>query len=167
MTAACADPLLRPTSPGRETSAWQSLWRTTESPDTLAQVRRLLLLALLLTVPSVALATSMKVPFAGNYATTITGKKPVALNGTWTIAIAPGGRYGIYKGGRKLVTGSVRTTLKRAVFIDQAGTSACPAEQAVGIYRWKRVRSLLTLTPISETCRGRRVVLSSRPLLKL
>ena len=131
------------------------------------QVRRLLLLALVLTFPAVALATTAKVPFAGNYATRITEKKPAALNGTWTIAIAPSGRYGIYKAGRKLVIGSVRTTGKRAVFVDQAGPSACPAEQAVGIYRWKRVRSRLTLTPISETCRGRRVVLSSRPLLKL
>jgi hypothetical protein len=126
-----------------------------------------LLLAALLAAPAVAAGSTAKVPFAGKYVTAIAGKKPAGLNGNWTIAIAPGGRFGIYKSGRKLVTGSVRTAGARAVFVDQAGPAACPAEQAVGIYRWKRAGSRLTLTPVSETCRGRRVVLSSRPLLRL
>ena len=130
-------------------------------------MRRLLLVAALLTAPAVALGSPAKVPFPGRYATVITGKKPVSLDGLWTISIAPSGRYGIYKAGRKLVTGSVKTTGKRAVFVDQGGPAACPAVQAVGVYRWKRVGSRLTLTPLSETCRGRRVVLSSRPLLRL
>lgn len=129
-------------------------------------MRRLLLLALL-AVPAVAFGATPKVPFAGTYTTSITGKKPAALNGTWLISIATTGRYGTYKAGRRLVTGSLTTIGKRAVFVDQAGPSACPAAQAVGIYRWKRVGKRLTLTPVSERCRGRRVVLSSRPLLRL
>ena len=130
-------------------------------------MRRLFLVAALLTLPPVALGSSVKVPFAGTYTASITGKRPAALDGVWTIAIAPSGRYGIYKSGRKLVTGSVRSTGRRAVFVDQAGPAACPAAQTVGIYRWKRAGSRLTLTPLSEPCRGRQVVLSSRPLLRL
>jgi hypothetical protein len=131
-------------------------------------MRRLLLTAAILVASAApALAVPAKVPFAGTYTTLIAGKRPTALNGLWTIAIAPGGRYGIYKGGRKLVLGSVRTTGSRATFVDQAGPAACPSTRTVGIYRWERVGAKLRLTPLSDSCRGRRIVLSTHPLLRL
>src|SRR5262245_31588534 len=118
--------------------------------ETLEAMRRLLLLGALLAFPALAVASPITVPFAGTYFTAIRGKKPAALNGRWTIAIARGGRYGIYRAGRKVVTGSVRTKGSRAVFVDQSGPAVCPAAEAVGVYRWKRVGIGLTLTPLSE-----------------
>ena len=73
---------------------------------------------------------------------------------------------GIYKGGLKLVTGSAKTAGKRVTFADQGGRAACHGSRAVGIYRWRLVPGLLTLTPLSERCAGRLVVLSSRPLAR-
>jgi hypothetical protein len=131
-------------------------------------VRRVLLAGVIvLASAGPAFATVAKVPFHGTYTTAIARKKPSALNGLWTIAIAPSGKYGIYKAGRKLVTGSVRTAGARATFIDQAGPAACPATRTVGVYRWKRAGGKLALTPLSDSCRGRRIVLSSHPLLRL
>ena len=118
----------------------------------------------LLAVPVIALAAAAKIPIAGTYTTTVAGKNPAALKGTWTISIAPSGRYGIYKSGQRLITGSAKTIGARVTFVDQGGPAACRGAQAVGVYRWKLTAGLLTLTPLSEQCPGRRIVLSSRPL---
>ena len=127
-------------------------------------VRRLAAgVVVLLAVPALALAASEKIPFAGTYTTTITGKG-AGFNGKWTISIAPSGRYGIYKSGKKIITGSAKTTGKRVTFADQLGPAACPGAQAIGVYTWKLAGKLLTLTPLSDACSGRRTVLSSRPL---
>jgi hypothetical protein len=112
-----------------------------------------------LSLPALATAAALALPIKGTYTTTVSGSK-------WTISIAPSGRYGIYNTGRKLVTGSVRVTGKRVAFVDQGGPRACRGAVAVGIYRWQLTRGLLTLTPLSERCSGRRVVLSTRPLLR-
>jgi hypothetical protein len=117
---------------------------------------------LCLAVP--ALAGGAKMPLSGTYTVTLAKKVPAELKGAWTISIAPTGRYGIYKSGRKLVVGSARAAGKRVTFVDQAGPAACRGAQALGVYRWKKAVGQLTLTPLSEQCAGRRIVLSSRPL---
>jgi len=124
------------------------------------------LLVAVLVVPAAALGLSAKSPIAGVYTTTLKGQAEPALDGRWTISIAPSGRYGIYTGGLKLVTGSAKTVGKRVTFADQGGRAACHGSRAVGIYRWRLVPGLLTLTPLSERCAGRLVVLSSRPLAR-
>lgn len=119
----------------------------------------------LLAVPALALAAGQKIPLAGTYTVTIVGKG-TGIDGKWAISIAPSGRYGIYARGRRIITGSAKTTGKRVTFADQGGPSACPGAKAVGVYRWKLAGGLLTLTPLSDACTGRRIVLSSRPLRK-
>ncbi|PWU18621.1 MAG: hypothetical protein C5B48_14560 [Candidatus Rokuibacteriota bacterium] len=122
---------------------------------------------LLLVVPPLALAGARKLPFSGTYQTTIAGKASAALDGRWIISIAPSGRYGIYKSGRKLVSGTASTRGTRATFVDQSGRSACRGAQAIGIYRWRFVSGTLTLTPLSDPCAGRRTVLSTHSLRRL
>jgi hypothetical protein len=124
------------------------------------------LLVASLLVPATALAIAAKSPISGVYTTTLRGKAPPFLNGRWTISVAPSGRYGIYKSGVKLVTGSAKTVGTRVTFADQGGRAACHGSGAVGVYRWKLARGLLTLTPLSERCAGRKVVLSSLPLVR-
>jgi len=124
------------------------------------------LLVASLVVPAAALAFATKSPLAGAYTTTLKGKTPSSFNGRWTISVAPSGRYGIYKSGVKLVTGSAKTVGTRVTFADQGGPAACHGSAAVGVYRWKLARGLLTLTPLSERCAGRKLVLSSRPLVR-
>jgi hypothetical protein len=123
-------------------------------------------LLVVLAIPATSLGFPAKSPIAGVYTTSVTNKAQPALTGTWTISIAPRGRYGIYKSGIKLVTGSARTVGARVTFADQGGRAACHGAGAVGIYRWKLAHGLLTLIPLSDRCVGRRFVLSSHPLAR-
>ena len=123
--------------------------------------RFLLAVALLLTV---AVPASAGLP--GVYWTTIAGQKPAVLNGRWRVSFLAGGRYTVAKDGAVLVAGMGSVRGDRITFGHETGPAACRGPQATAVYRWTLRGKTLILTPISERCPGRQVVLATRPLIR-
>ena len=99
---------------------------------------------------------------AGTYSTTVTGKG--TTSGTWTIQLrgdgtmavtAPSTYAGAVSGFQFDVSGD---RFRTDAFIGDLCSGLPP-----GLYRWERSRSMLTLTPLQDTCGGRVKVLSSVP----
>ncbi len=107
------------------------------------------------------LAAVLAAALPGTYATTITGAKPALLNGSWLVQLRADGSYAIEHGGAVVVRGRGAVTGPRITFGHEIGPLACPGPAT---YRWSLHGRTLTLTPLAESCAGRRLVLASHPL---
>ncbi len=90
------------------------------------------------------------------------------LNGAWTVSFVRWGVYMIARSSGVLVRGKAKVTGDRITFGvgGETGPAACRGARARGTYRYAEKGLLLTLTPISDPCPGRRAVLAPRPLRK-
>jgi hypothetical protein len=114
-----------------------------------------------------ATAAAAAAPLQGTFQTVIANAPVKQLDGTWRLTLQPGGGYTTKRNGVVLVRGHETQTATTITFVDQSGPMACSAAQATGTYRWSRSGSLLRLTPVRESCTGRRLVLTAHPLHKL
>jgi hypothetical protein len=116
-----------------------------------------LLLAALaaLALSSVALAAG---GLSGTYKTTI--KSPAQLKGTWTLALAKGGKYTVTMSGQPVARGTYSSTSTTITFLRERG-SGC---NGVGKYAWKRAGKTVTFVRKREapSCQGRAAVLAHR-----
>jgi len=93
---------------------------------------------------------------SGTYKTKITGSKQ--FNGTWTLQFKKDGAYSVKHNGRVEVTGTFTSTDSKLTFLKgDKGPGACPG---AGKYEWDLTGKKLKLTRISDSCSGRRTVLS-------
>jgi hypothetical protein len=92
----------------------------------------------------------------GTYKTKITGSKH--FNGTWTLQFTKKGAYTVKHNGKVEVTGTFTSTDSKLTFLKgDKGPGACPG---VGKYEWDLTGKKLKFTRISDSCSGRRTVLS-------
>jgi hypothetical protein len=118
--------------------------------------------AAVLLVPAASAAT----PPAGTFSTTISGQMNAQLNGRWQLRLLAGSRYAVLRNGVAVVRGAGTRTARRLTFKDTAGPAACRGGDATGVYSWKLSGKSLTLTAVSDSCTGRRAVLTSHALVR-
>jgi len=135
---------------------------------TLARVKRLAALALVLLVSTGAAAAlaAGSTPFGAKYKTVVKGQAP-ALNGTWQIAFTPTGTYTVTKQGTagKLIVGKATASGNTLVFHDSSGPLACPGGKS-GSYVWTLKGTKLTLKILKDPCGGRPLILAGAPFTK-
>jgi hypothetical protein len=92
----------------------------------------------------------------GTYKTKITGSKQ--FNGNWALQFTKKGTYTVKQNGNVEVTGTFTSTGSKLTFLKgDKGNGACPAG---GKYKWDLTGKTLKFTRISDSCSGRRTVLS-------
>ncbi len=121
-----------------------------------------------LTLAAAALAAAAASALAatsisGTYTTTISGAKPAALNGNWTIVFAKG-RYEVAKGAQPVVIGTDSISGHTLTLHDMVGPAKCAAPNATGTYTFTQSGSTLTLKVAHDGCAPRRTILASHPL---
>jgi serine/threonine-protein kinase len=96
----------------------------------------------------------------GTYETRISGEtaEDAGLTGTWRLQFLPGGAVRAIWNGVTVVRGSASVTGTQVKLTDEAGSEACRGPEATGVYRWELREGLLTLTPLRDLCRPRRIV---------
>jgi len=102
----------------------------------------------------------------GIWTTTVTGKKPAALNGDWAIQILPNGDYTTVKragnSAKLMVRGEAYLVGSRGIiFKNETGPAACTGKQAAGRYSFVVIGKTLTFVRVKDLCVGRRTVLGS------
>ena|SRR5438874_319888 len=102
----------------------------------------------------------------GTFSTVIAGQNVALLNGRWKLELLPGSRYTVVRNGVVMIRGTGARTATEITFDDTSGPAACQGSEVRAIYRWHVAGHKLTLTPITEHCAGRRVVLTSHPLVR-
>lgn len=111
------------------------------------------ILVVLLVMASSAVADS---GLTGTYKTKITGSGH--FNGKWTLRFTKRGALTVEQNGNVEVTGSFTSTDSKLTFAKgEKGEGAC---QGVGKYKWDLTGKKLKFTRISDSCSGRRTVLS-------
>lgn len=95
----------------------------------------------------------------GVYEAQVSGARPVTLDGTWQLRLR-GGTFAVLRNGEYAVEGTIKISGNTITFSDLIGPLRCRGLQARGIYRWRLVGRTLTLRPVSDSCAGRRTVLS-------
>jgi hypothetical protein len=100
----------------------------------------------------------------GVWVTTVTGRKPAALNGDWTMQILASGDYTIVKragnAARLMVKGAAYLVgIRGVVFKNESGPAACTGKQAAGRYNFIVTGKTLTFSRVRDLCIGRRTVL--------
>jgi hypothetical protein len=109
-----------------------------------------------LTITAVALAQGA---LSGSYTTKITRAPSAQLKGTWTLKFGPGTKYSIAQNGHVVVNG-VATYEQGAIrFVDKSGPAACKAS---GSYRYILGGKSLTFVAYTDTCSGRKFVLTHK-----
>lgn len=98
-------------------------------------------------------------PIPGVYQARVAGASPPVLNGLWRLTLR-GSSFVVTKDGVLAVRGETRLAGATIAFRDQGGPLRCRGAQATGTYRFAWKGRALTLTPVRETCSGRRLVLS-------
>jgi hypothetical protein len=93
------------------------------------------------------------------YSTRIAGSQIAPLNASWRIALQQHA-FSLTRNGAIAVSGSVRIAGNRITFHDLAGPLSCKGAQAAGTYTWRLAGAKLTLTRVTDSCVGRRTVLS-------
>jgi hypothetical protein len=91
--------------------------------------------------------------------TTITGAPVPLLNATWVMAFK-NTAFNLRRNGGVVVAGTVKIAGNKVTLHDLAGTLSCKGTQINGTYGWKITGAKLKLTRFSDTCVGRRSVLS-------
>jgi len=115
---------------------------------------------------AVATAAAAGTPLQGTFKTEIANAPIKQLDGTWQIVLQPAGRYMIQRTGTVLVRGRDTQTATTISFGHESGPAACTGAEAAAMYRWSLSAGSLRLTPVHESCSGRRVVLTTHPLKK-
>lgn len=100
----------------------------------------------------------------GIWVTTVTGKKPAALNGDWAMQILASGDYTIVKragnAARLMAKGEAYLVgIRGVIFKNESGPAACTGKQAAGRYNFIVIGKTLTFSRVRDLCVGRRVVL--------
>jgi hypothetical protein len=113
---------------------------------------------------AVATAAAAGTPLQGTFKTEIANAPIKQLDGTWQIVLQPAGRYMIQRTGTVLVRGLDAQTATTISFGHESGPAACTGAEAAATYRWSLSAGSLRLTPVHESCSGRRVVLTTHPL---
>ncbi len=98
----------------------------------------------------------------GSYTATISGAPVARFNGVWTLGFGSGGAYTVAENKQVLIRGRVSLNGSTITFKDKSGPAACHGSQATGSYTWKLRGRTLRLTPLRDTCTGRKFVLSRR-----
>jgi hypothetical protein len=121
----------------------------------------------LLATGAVAAAAAAAAPLHGAFQTVIRNAPAPQLDGTWRLTFQNGGRYTTARNGVVLVRGSDTQAAATITFRDESGPAACTGSQATATYRWSLSGGSLSLTPVRESCAGRRVVLTTHALKKI
>jgi hypothetical protein len=90
-----------------------------------------------------------------------------ALVGLWNLMLEPDGRYTIARQDVGVVaSGGYSVSGETLTFEDWSGVVACggPDGESGATYAWRLDEDVLTLTPISELCADRKLLLSTRTL---
>ena len=95
----------------------------------------------------------------GVYQTKVAGARVAVLNGTWKVALA-GPAFTIYRNNVTAVAGTSTVVGTKVTFHDLAGTFACKGAQAIGTYIATLTGTKLTFKAVSDSCAGRKLVLS-------
>ena len=115
---------------------------------------------------AVATAAAAGTPLQGTFETVIANAPATQLDGSWQLVLQPAGRYTIKRNGVTLVQGRDTQTAATIGFGHESGPAACTGAQSAATYRWLLRGGLLRLTPVRESCSGRRFVLTAHPLTK-
>lgn len=86
------------------------------------------------------------------------------LVGTWVVALHDGGHFVVTQNGREVVDGPYSVSGNQ--FTLGAGDRGPYACRMAGTYTWQMNNGQLALTRVQDTCDGRVVVLSTRPLTR-
>jgi hypothetical protein len=125
-----------------------------------ASMKRIVLgVAVLVAAVSTASAFGLGGLNPGVYQTKIAGAKPAVLNGTWRLSLNKPG-FAITKNLATAVAGTVTIVGNKITFTDIAGPLRCTGSQVKGTYTWTLKGTTLALKPVSETCAGRKLVLT-------
>lgn len=84
------------------------------------------------------------------------------IEGRWELALSGGSRFTVRQDGRLVVEGRYRVDGYTLALRDEGGPTVC--DPPVAVYAWTLSDGELDLTPIDDDCRGRRLVLTTRPL---
>jgi hypothetical protein len=117
--------------------------------------------ALVVASPAIAAGT-----LSGSFRSTISGKTPAAIDGTWVVSFKAHHKYTISRNGATVVRGQDTISTNKVTFGHETGPMACLGSQAAATYRWSLKNRKLTLKPVSEPCPGRKIVLTTHPLKK-
>lgn len=84
--------------------------------------------------------------------------------GTWNIGLHDGGHVAVAFNGRPVVEGAYRVEGDRIMFsAEETGVYAC---RIPATYTWQMTGNQLSFTRVEDTCEGRVVVLTTRPLTR-
>jgi hypothetical protein len=124
-------------------------------------VKKFAIMAVLLAAVVGATPATSAAPTLGPHVwrTTISGAPAPLLNATWVIAFR-NAAFNLRRNGGVVVAGTIKIVGNKVTFHDLAGTLSCKGAQINGTYGWKITGAKLTLTRFSDTCVGRRSVLS-------
>lgn len=137
----------------------------------------LLAVLLVLTTPQLLAAQEPR-QLEGDFAVTISRldvprdlANGPTLIGRWRITFNTDGTYALERHDvGTLVTGTFTVDGNQVTITDESGLLACAAgpggfgDVSSGTYRWEFARDRLTLTPVEDSCLGRRILLATREL---
>ena len=103
----------------------------------------------------------------GTFKTVIANAPAKQLDGTWSLTLQTSGGYTTKRNGVVVVRGRDTQTATTIRFVDESGPMICSPAQATGTYHWSLSGSSLRLTPIRESCAGRRLMLTTHLLRKV
>lgn len=112
---------------------------------------------------ALAAPAAASAPLVGTFGTTISGAKPAALNGSWTVQFLRNGAYEIDRNALAVVIGHSTASAAEIVFAHETGPFAC---KNAGKYRWALHGRKLTMKTVQDSCTGRRTVLTLHALIK-
>ncbi|HZQ80669.1 MAG TPA: hypothetical protein VFB25_01690 [Gaiellaceae bacterium] len=128
-------------------------------------LRRLLAMCAALLVV-VATAAAAGVRLHGTFQTVIAKAPNAQLVGIWQIALQTNGRYTIERNGAVVIRGRGTQTATTITFGHETGPAACTGAQATATYHWSLHAGEAVLKTAHDACAGRRLVLTTHPLLK-
>ncbi len=127
-------------------------------------MRRQLLLVTAVTLVLALPSAAGSVHLQGTFKTVISNAFTEQLDGTWQVDLLPSGHYTIERNHAVMIRGRDTQTATTITFGHETGPAACPGRGAT--YRWSLHAAILRLTPVSESCIGRHVVLTTHTLKK-
>ena len=104
----------------------------------------------------------------GTYTTSISHQDAPTLPtmaGPWEITFGEQGGYSVRRDGLLLIQGEYSVDGDTLRILKETGVAAC-TDQPPAVYSWKLAADSLTLLHVQETCAGRGVILSAKPLVR-
>ncbi len=96
-----------------------------------------------------------------DFATTVADSVRKGTAGTWAIAFHQGNHLVVTHNGREVVQGAYQVNGNQITFGEDTGPYAC---RTPGTYTWQMSGNQVTFTRVQDTCEGRVLALTSRPL---